>query len=1257
MQDSLTSDVDADGRAESGDVLTYMIVITNTGTLINGVGFSATPDLNTLIVPGSIRISPMAIDDSYTAFRDTDLVVDASDGVLVNDFDPDGDPLVIAVSDMTSNQGGGVILDASNGSFTYQPPSGFQGTDTFTYALDDGFGGVVSGTVTIEVEGKIWFVDNTAPAGGDGSMPAPFDNLAAAEVASAPGDTIFVYLGDDTDQNLDQGIVLKEDQELIGQGVDLVRSQQILVPSLSPPRISNVSHAVILAQGSVVAGLKISSVSGSGLANQTTSLNGAVIHDVSITQTGEAGIRLTSFAGLTLDDIGIVDSRSDGVSFHDAMGTTTISNIRIRNASGDGFAISDSTGAEIIVSGADINNVTGAGFRIVDSSVEIHQDLPFGISGTGAPAVSIERFSGSYFVTDAVHITGECESGIHLLSSSGTIRFATVNIEVVQLAGISLDDVTGSITFGDVAIGQSDSAGVRMDKVVHSQVQFGHLDIDLARDGIDISKTNNSAVTFASIDIAEATLIGIRIAQTTTSATPLSTFDLGNTNVSVNHGRGVHITNTPSALIAFPELIVSSSNGTGLAVSDGGSLQISDGSISALMASAIEIGPTTIDLTFNSIASHGSPSNGILLEQVTGPFRVTGQTDIKNVTGEGIHIVDSSADVSLNELTIEGTTKSGLSIGSHMGNVNVNNGSIVGTLEAAMRVEGGMPSVSYNGQILNGAGYLLHVSNTMGGDVAMNNGPFNDSLGLGVRIDSCSSDVSVTGASLAQNLNHSIHIDSSSGEYSFPNTMIADSGNSSIRVMDSSGKIDLGSLDIDNTGSHQFGLHITGTIGSVTTTGGTVKTGMGTPIFVDGQGVLTPLSMLIESASCSGAANGIVLFDTTGHFTVAGDGSTPSSGGTFQATVGDAVDLKNASNISLNLMNLVDSGGNGIDGTSVDGFVLRGCELTGAGDAVDEDAVSFDDLSQINLTGVVEIANNRIMGMAHHGINIENSSGSIASLLIQGCTITDNRASGYGGSGVRIRANGNSQIAAAQIRDCSISRLDGAGIIADSGGVSGHIDVIIENNRLTDIDVNAILLSPFGDGTGEFNVTNNPVIAKVHTDDAVAISTTAASASVVFSNNPMVDFDPMVFFGNNALFIRQDGDGDLDLTVEDNQFINSDLEGIFATARDGLGHLNLVLGENIVDTPITPFADGIFVRSQNTNTLCLNLSTADGAGNNNSIGNTAGGYRTSQQDTSIFNLQGFGGGDSAAVETFIELNNTGTAMASGTYGIGVCETP
>lgn len=77
---------------------------------------------------------PLAADDEYTANEDTQLNVPGP-GVLVNDVDPDGNPITAVLVSNTSN--GNVTLN-SDGSFKYDPDLNFAGTDQFTYVTNDG---------------------------------------------------------------------------------------------------------------------------------------------------------------------------------------------------------------------------------------------------------------------------------------------------------------------------------------------------------------------------------------------------------------------------------------------------------------------------------------------------------------------------------------------------------------------------------------------------------------------------------------------------------------------------------------------------------------------------------------------------------------------------------------------------------------------------------------------------------------------------------------------------------------------------------------------------------------------------------------------------------------------------------------------------------------------------------------------------------------------------------------------------------------
>ena len=68
--------------------------------------------------------------------------------VLANDSDGDSDTLTLTVDTPTPEGGATEFLDPS---IFYLPPNDFSGTDTITYTIDDGWGGVATGTITVTV--------------------------------------------------------------------------------------------------------------------------------------------------------------------------------------------------------------------------------------------------------------------------------------------------------------------------------------------------------------------------------------------------------------------------------------------------------------------------------------------------------------------------------------------------------------------------------------------------------------------------------------------------------------------------------------------------------------------------------------------------------------------------------------------------------------------------------------------------------------------------------------------------------------------------------------------------------------------------------------------------------------------------------------------------------------------------------------------------------------------------------------------------
>jgi uncharacterized repeat protein (TIGR01451 family) len=198
-----------------GGTITYTVNVNNTGTTSPtddalNVVFSDTVDAHTTLVPGS----PIAAaSDKYTTIGNVQITIpDGATDLLGNDFDPDtgnntGMTATAETKASTACTGGctGNVTINGNGSFTYDPPLGFTGTDTFTYTANSGTASV-STTVTITVANKLWFINNNAGACSsncDGRLSHPFTSLANFNTANQggagqPGDNDWIFVFEST---------------------------------------------------------------------------------------------------------------------------------------------------------------------------------------------------------------------------------------------------------------------------------------------------------------------------------------------------------------------------------------------------------------------------------------------------------------------------------------------------------------------------------------------------------------------------------------------------------------------------------------------------------------------------------------------------------------------------------------------------------------------------------------------------------------------------------------------------------------------------------------------------------------------------------------------------------------------------------------------------------------------------------------------------------------------------------------------------
>jgi hypothetical protein len=347
--------------------------------LIAGVCLAAIFGLAT----SALAAAPIAADDTYSIDANVALTV-AAPGVLTNDTGFNSATTRIAGYDARTRVGGLVTLNADGG-FTYTPPAGFSGRDRFTYALENAEG-TVQATVTITVVGPVtWFVNASAPAGGNGTYAAPFNSLAplnnSAADADRPGDRIFVYPGTYT-----AGFSLEANQTLIGavEGLTLPESG-ITIPTAARPVITSAGNTLSLASGSAVRGVQATSSGGAATAAiNAANISGATLRNVTLPGSGGAAGALT-VDGLT----GALTIENSAISGAFAAASTVVS---LTDVTGSGVV--NITNTPITVTGGTVlalDNVAGLSF---DAASDITQNDGGGISVANLPASATLGFAG-----------------------------------------------------------------------------------------------------------------------------------------------------------------------------------------------------------------------------------------------------------------------------------------------------------------------------------------------------------------------------------------------------------------------------------------------------------------------------------------------------------------------------------------------------------------------------------------------------------------------------------------------------------------------------------------------------------------------------------------------------------------------------------------------------------------------------------------------------------------------------------------------
>src|SRR5712692_1458864 len=346
---TLADDITLAQKKNPGDTITYTAIISNTVSDASNVIYTDVLDNNTTLVGGSVKTTPIAFDDAYNVIGNVRIQPNAAAGLLVNDIDPDtGTNAGLTATGTTISSGQCAACNnvtiMSDGSFSYNPPVGFQGSDTFTYTVNDPTGKTGTGTVTLTVSGMIWFINNNAAActtltlaSGCGRLTNPFSTLAAFQGFNDGGagppthpktnDNIFIF---ESASNYIGPVTLLNGQRLFGQ--DSTTSLQTLT-GLTPQLYSDALPTMNSGNGTftkITSGSVAVNLNNAGVA-ASNNLNGFTVGDS--TTTGIAG---TSFGTLNVGDVIINNTTGQAL----VLNTGTVST----PANYSGFTSTTSTG-------------------------------------------------------------------------------------------------------------------------------------------------------------------------------------------------------------------------------------------------------------------------------------------------------------------------------------------------------------------------------------------------------------------------------------------------------------------------------------------------------------------------------------------------------------------------------------------------------------------------------------------------------------------------------------------------------------------------------------------------------------------------------------------------------------------------------------------------------------------------------------------------------------------------------------------------
>jgi len=505
----------------------------------------------------------------------------------------------------TTANGGDLSINTTDGSFNYNPPAGFTGSDSFSYVVcDDGIGAPgpqcsAPVNVTLNVAGpRVWFVDNALSGGGnDGRLASPFESLAAfnGSILPAAGDFIFLATGSGVYSDGANAITLADNQTLFGQGTTGTSFDAFTGITAAPNSI---------ARPALGAAPPVIEATNNGIAVSTSAGNSNTLRGFNIGNTpGGTGITGTMPGTLNISEVDITGT-GGLVNFN---GSTT----GTLNAS---FGSLSSTSAATIWA-FDVMNMAGG--SLTSTSTTITTPSQSAIAITETPAMQFNFGDLSTILTTA-------GAGI-VATNPGTVTISPPAPATIQTVGGPALDLSGGTYNGFNFSSLSSNNTV-------TGISLNNTSGFISSGGGNIQNTTGDAVviTGGSNNITLGTFI------TNTAGRAVVVTGHGGGNVVFNQitdtAQGVFLDNNPGTTFFFAGTMnLNTGANDAFTATGGGSLDATGANnvISTTTGRAVNIDSVSIratGFTVQSVTSVGGANPGIILANTgsTGNFVITG---------------------------------------------------------------------------------------------------------------------------------------------------------------------------------------------------------------------------------------------------------------------------------------------------------------------------------------------------------------------------------------------------------------------------------------------------------------------------------------------------------------------------------------------------------------------------------------------------------------------------------------------------------